>query len=96
MRLGCWISKYLSYCWGFVSLGSMATVARETISPRAPGNTGVVYVTPHDMYSSSVGVLGCKINTILLESCSPGHRYSGDLTGIPTKFHYSSVLRESL
>lgn len=63
MRLGCWISKYLSYCWGFVSLGSMATVARATISPRAPGNTGVVYVTPHDMYSSSVGVLGCKINT---------------------------------
>ena len=24
---------------------------------------GTVWVTPHDSYSSSVGVLGCKINT---------------------------------
>ncbi|KAK0387100.1 hypothetical protein NLU13_5413 [Sarocladium strictum] len=26
-------------------------------------NTGTVWVTPHDSYSSSVGVLGCKIDT---------------------------------
>ncbi|KAI1376617.1 hypothetical protein F4677DRAFT_419058 [Hypoxylon crocopeplum] len=27
------------------------------------GDGGAVWVTPHDSYSSSVGVLGCKINT---------------------------------
>ncbi|KAI1075645.1 hypothetical protein F5B20DRAFT_558871 [Whalleya microplaca] len=27
------------------------------------GNSGTVWVTPHDSYSSSIGVLGCKVNT---------------------------------
>jgi hypothetical protein len=32
-------------------------------APRAAAAGGTVWATPHDSYSSSVGVLGCKINT---------------------------------
>ncbi|KAM0364341.1 hypothetical protein ACHAO7_009387 [Fusarium culmorum] len=32
-------------------------------SPAVIGGSGTVSITPHDMYSSSVGVLGCKIDT---------------------------------
>ncbi|KAI6086988.1 hypothetical protein F4821DRAFT_269745 [Hypoxylon rubiginosum] len=30
---------------------------------RAHGDSGAVWVTPHDSYSSSIGVLGCKVDT---------------------------------
>lgn len=30
---------------------------------RAVADSGTVWATPHDSYSSSVGVLGCKVNT---------------------------------
>lgn len=42
------------------SVGAVSAAALPQISPRAGGSASV---TPHDRYSSSVGVLGCKINT---------------------------------
>ena len=33
------------------------------LAPRVLAGSGTVWVTPHDSYSSSVGVLGCKVNT---------------------------------
>ncbi|KAH6950992.1 hypothetical protein BKA56DRAFT_638644 [Ilyonectria sp. MPI-CAGE-AT-0026] len=75
----------------FQRLGSLLTAIAITIlafagcvvagHPRSIAN-----ITPHEQYSSSIGVLGCKIPVILLGSCSPGHQYLGDLTGIPTEF----------
>lgn len=38
-----------------------ASAAIVTAMPTKRG--GIAYVTPHEQYSSSVGVLGCKINT---------------------------------
>ncbi|KAK3689403.1 hypothetical protein B0T22DRAFT_171544 [Podospora appendiculata] len=32
-------------------------------APLAMADSGTVWVTPHESYSSSVGVLGCKVNT---------------------------------
>ncbi|KAH9909660.1 hypothetical protein F4778DRAFT_712165 [Xylariomycetidae sp. FL2044] len=43
----------------------LLSLAAATI-PRAAaqdGDSGTVWVTPHDSYSSSVGVLGCKVDT---------------------------------
>jgi hypothetical protein len=40
---------------------TMATLAWA--GPLAHGESGSASITPHDQYSSSVGVLGCKINT---------------------------------
>ncbi len=39
------------------------TAALAASAPLAAAAKQTVYVTPHDSYSSSVGVLGCKINT---------------------------------
>jgi hypothetical protein len=39
----------------------MATAS--PLSKRDLPTSGVVSVTPHDQYSSSIGVLGCKFNT---------------------------------
>ncbi|GJN72527.1 hypothetical protein PLIIFM63780_006586 [Purpureocillium lilacinum] len=36
---------------------------REPLQERGASDGGAVWATPHDSYSSSVGVLGCKINT---------------------------------
>ncbi|KAI2464007.1 hypothetical protein F4781DRAFT_414624 [Annulohypoxylon bovei var. microspora] len=33
------------------------------VASRVAADGGAVWVTPHDSYSSSVGVLGCKVNT---------------------------------
>jgi hypothetical protein len=40
-----------------------ASAVANPLAPRALPPSGTVSVTPHDMYSSSIGVLGCKINT---------------------------------
>ncbi|KAF5245250.1 hypothetical protein FAUST_1905 [Fusarium austroamericanum] len=40
-----------------------ATAALVSANPLPRGESGSCSVTPHDMYSSSIGVLGCKINT---------------------------------
>jgi len=34
-----------------------------TTTTRVAADSGTVWATPHDSYSSSVGVLGCKVNT---------------------------------
>ncbi|KAG7402708.1 hypothetical protein Forpe1208_v012116 [Fusarium oxysporum f. sp. rapae] len=39
------------------------TAALVSADPLPRGETGSVSITPHDQYSSSIGVLGCKINT---------------------------------
>ncbi|KFA81566.1 hypothetical protein S40288_07766 [Stachybotrys chartarum IBT 40288] len=46
--------------WAGAFLPWPALVAAAT---RRDDDGGAVWVTPHDSYSSSVGVLGCKINT---------------------------------
>jgi hypothetical protein len=40
-----------------------AAAALVSANPLPRGESGSCSVTPHDMYSSSIGVLGCKINT---------------------------------
>ncbi|GAP84065.1 hypothetical protein SAMD00023353_0601610 [Rosellinia necatrix] len=40
-----------------------ALIAAPTQAVTQPVNGGAVWATPHDSYSSSVGVLGCKVNT---------------------------------
>jgi len=40
-----------------------ATAALVSANPLPRGESGSASITPHDMYSSSIGVLGCKINT---------------------------------
>ncbi|KAI0531851.1 hypothetical protein GGR58DRAFT_209624 [Xylaria digitata] len=37
--------------------------ARSVAARSGTSGTGTVWATPHDSYSSSVGVLGCKVNT---------------------------------
>lgn len=44
-----------------LAAASATLVAASPIAPR--GSSGSASVTPHDQYSSSIGVLGCKINT---------------------------------
>lgn len=41
----------------------LLSAARVRRAAAQDGNNGSVWATPHDSYSSSVGVLGCKINT---------------------------------
>ncbi|KAI0003437.1 hypothetical protein F4779DRAFT_108723 [Xylariaceae sp. FL0662B] len=41
----------------------LLTLAAATRVFAQDGDSGVVWATPHDSYSSSVGVLGCKVNT---------------------------------
>lgn len=45
----------------FTLLSAAATMAAVAKAQLAP--SGSVSVTPHDMYSSSIGALGCKLNT---------------------------------
>ena len=45
----------------FALLSAAATMAAVAKAQLAP--SGSVSVTPHDMYSSSIGALGCKLNT---------------------------------
>ncbi|KAH7012159.1 uncharacterized protein B0I36DRAFT_378434 [Microdochium trichocladiopsis] len=45
--------------YSFVSASAAATTVPSGVDPRS----GSIWVTPHDRYSSSIGVLGCKINT---------------------------------
>ncbi|RGP78724.1 hypothetical protein FLONG3_3179 [Fusarium longipes] len=40
-----------------------ATAALVSANPLPRGESGSASITPHDQYSSSIGVLGCKINT---------------------------------
>ncbi|KAI0454573.1 hypothetical protein F5B21DRAFT_475139 [Xylaria acuta] len=45
-------------------LAAAVTAAPTDVAARsASSGTGTVWATPHDSYSSSVGVLGCKVNT---------------------------------
>ncbi|KAI1458478.1 hypothetical protein F4805DRAFT_140732 [Annulohypoxylon moriforme] len=39
------------------------TLSLGTVASRVAADDGAVWATPHDSYSSSIGVLGCKINT---------------------------------
>ncbi|KAI2633935.1 hypothetical protein GGS21DRAFT_120060 [Xylaria nigripes] len=49
-------THYILSLLTILTTSSAASVARD-------GNGGSVYATPHDSYSSSIGVLGCKVNT---------------------------------
>ncbi|WYZ46805.1 hypothetical protein EsH8_IX_001030 [Colletotrichum jinshuiense] len=42
---------------------SASLVSAASIPIRDAGKSGSASITPHDMFSSSIGVLGCKINT---------------------------------
>ncbi|KAF9869874.1 hypothetical protein CkaCkLH20_12673 [Colletotrichum karsti] len=42
---------------------SASLVSAASIPIRDNGNSGSASMTPHDLYSSSIGVLGCKIDT---------------------------------
>jgi hypothetical protein len=44
-------------------VASAATVSASPLQKVARGGSQSVSITPHEQYSSSVGVLGCKINT---------------------------------
>ncbi|KAF2677087.1 hypothetical protein K458DRAFT_447194 [Lentithecium fluviatile CBS 122367] len=60
-------TKYASI-WALASTAFAAPLACDADSPLvtvttpSPGKSGAVWITPHEQYSSSVGVLGCKIN----------------------------------
>ena len=47
----------------FAMRGSALVSLLVSAATRAAGDSGTVWATPHDSYSSSVGVLGCKVNT---------------------------------
>jgi len=47
----------------FFSIATIAALAASTSALAIPAKRETISVTPHDAYSSSVGVLGCKINT---------------------------------
>lgn len=50
----------------FTSVAAILAAASATLvsgAALAPRDSGVASMTPHDSYSSSVGVLGCKIDT---------------------------------
>lgn len=51
--------------FGFVTafLAASAAVVSAAPAPLQGRGSGTISVTPHEQYSSSVGVLGCKINT---------------------------------
>ncbi|KAL6402791.1 hypothetical protein AUP68_13989 [Ilyonectria robusta] len=44
-------------------LAALSAATASEYTGNSPRNHGSIFVTPHDKYSSSVGVLGCKINT---------------------------------
>lgn len=47
----------------FFSIATIAAFAASTTALAIPSKRDTISVTPHDAYSSSVGVLGCKIDT---------------------------------
>ena len=49
----------------FTTVASLATIVASVSAIAIPGvkRSGAVSITPHASYSSSIGVLGCKINT---------------------------------
>jgi hypothetical protein len=47
----------------FFSVATLAALAASTSALAIPTKREAISITPHDAYSSSVGVLGCKINT---------------------------------
>ncbi|KAH6897335.1 hypothetical protein B0T10DRAFT_182707 [Thelonectria olida] len=49
--------------FAFTALLAAASATMASAAAIAPRGAGSASMTPHDMYSSSVGVLGCKINT---------------------------------
>lgn len=51
--------RFLAFAAAVVA--SVANVA--TAAPNGSSSSSIVSVTPHDSYSSSIGVLGCKIDT---------------------------------
>ncbi|KAK3939383.1 hypothetical protein QBC46DRAFT_388080 [Diplogelasinospora grovesii] len=48
---------------GAVSLSFFSLLFTATTTTLVAAGGGTVWATPHDSYSSSVGVLGCKVNT---------------------------------
>ncbi|XDG02450.1 hypothetical protein ABKA04_002065 [Annulohypoxylon sp. FPYF3050] len=42
---------------------SLGLASRIAADDGTSGTSGAVWATPHDSYSSSIGVLGCKVNT---------------------------------
>ena len=46
-----------------LSVVAIAAIAASTTAHVIPSKWDTISITPHDVYSSSVGVLGCKINT---------------------------------
>jgi hypothetical protein len=49
--------------FAFTALLAAASATMVSAAALAPRGAGSASMTPHDQYSSSVGVLGCKINT---------------------------------
>ena len=49
--------------WPTLLLASLVSAAPKNKEDEDDKDSGTVWVTPHDSYSSSVGVLGCKIDT---------------------------------
>jgi hypothetical protein len=47
----------------FFSIATIAAFAASTAALAIPSKRDTISITPHDAFSSSVGVLGCKINT---------------------------------
>lgn len=65
------------------TLGLLSTTAAD-LTPRKDRKLKTAWVTPHDSYSSSVGVLGCKIDTNRV-AYWPG---SVDCNNICVSLHY--------
>ncbi|RYC59069.1 hypothetical protein CHU98_g7152 [Xylaria longipes] len=52
------------YALSFLTALTAVTATPTEVAARsATSGSGTVWATPHDSYSSSVGVLGCKVNT---------------------------------
>ncbi|WKT49752.1 hypothetical protein QSH57_014699 [Fusarium oxysporum f. sp. vasinfectum] len=47
----------------FTTILAASSAALVSAGPLPRGDSGSASITPHDQYSSSIGVLGCKINT---------------------------------
>jgi len=53
----------MKFTMTITALVAFTTTATSFAIPAAKRDGGSISITPHDYYSSSVGVLGCKINT---------------------------------
>lgn len=49
--------------FAFTALLAAASATMASAAALAPRGSGTAGMTPHDQYSSSIGVLGCKVNT---------------------------------